>query len=57
MSTLIYTGSMMGTVISLPLTGLICDYWGWEAAFYSFGSLGLIWFVFWAWLVYDTPSK
>ena len=57
LSTLIYTGSMMGTVISLPLTGIICDTLGWEAAFYIFGALGIVWFFFWVLLVYDTPAK
>lgn len=57
LSTLIYTGSMMGTVISLPLTGYICDTLGWEAAFYIFGALGIVWFFFWVLLVYDTPAK
>ena len=57
LSTFIYAGSMMGTVVSLPITGLICDYWGWEAAFYAFGSVGVIWFIFWTIFVYDTPAK
>jgi ACS family sodium-dependent inorganic phosphate cotransporter-like MFS transporter 5 len=57
MSTFIYAGSMMGTVISLPMTGLICDYVGWEAAFYIFGSFGIVWFAFWTFLAYDTPAK
>ena len=57
LSTFIYAGSMMGTVVSLPLTGLICDYWGWEAAFYVFGAFGLVWFIFWTIFVYDTPAK
>jgi len=57
LSTFIYAGSMMGTVTSLPLTGLICDYWGWEAAFYSFGAVGIVWFIFWTIFVYDTPAK
>ena len=57
LSTFIYAGSMMGTVASLPLTGLICDYWGWEAAFYVFGAFGLVWFIFWTIFVYDTPAK
>ena len=57
LSTFIYTGSMVGTVVSLPITGIICDYLGWEAAFYVFGSLGLVWFVLWTFLVFDTPAK
>ena len=57
LSTFIYAGSMMGTVISLPITGLICDSLGWEAAFYIFGAIGVVWFVFWTFFVFDTPAK
>ena len=57
MATFIYTGSTLGTIVSLPLTGIICDYLGWEAAFYIFGSCGIIWFMFWAFLVYERPEQ
>ena len=57
LSTFIYTGSTLGTVLSMPLTGIICDYLGWEAAFYIFGSVGIVWFIFWAILIYDSPEK
>ena len=30
---------------------------GWESVFYVFGVLGLVWFLFWWWLVYDTPQS
>ena len=57
MATFIYTGSTLGTIVSLPLTGIICDYLGWEAAFYIFGSCGILWFIFWAFLVYERPEQ
>merc|ERR1739844_12986 len=57
MATFIYTGSTLGTIVSLPLTGIICDYLGWEAAFYIFGSCGIIWFIFWAFLVYERQEQ
>ncbi len=57
MATFTYAGSMVGTVTSLPLTGVICNYLGWEAAFYIFGSIGVVWFVFWCFLAFDTPAK
>ena len=56
LNTFVYTGSTLGTIISMPLTGIICDYLGWEAAFYIFGSCGIVWFIFWAFLVYETPE-
>ena len=57
LATFIYAGTMMGTVVSLPITGLICDTLGWEAVFYIFGSCGVIWFVLWSFLAFDSPDK
>ncbi|KAI8127992.1 hypothetical protein FF38_10281 [Lucilia cuprina] len=55
----VYAGSNIGTVISMPLTGWLCslDFMGgWPLAFYLFGIVGIIWFIFWMFLVYDKPS-
>ncbi|XP_023166495.2 putative inorganic phosphate cotransporter [Drosophila hydei] len=56
----VYAGSNIGTVISMPLTGWLCSQQflgGWPSAFYIFGLLGLVWFVCWMYLVYDKPSE
>lgn len=56
---LVYAGSNFGTIISLPLSGWLCDIdymGGWPLAFYIFGFLGIIWFLFWIVLIYDTPA-
>lgn len=56
----VYAGANFGTVVSLPLSGWLCslDFMGgWPLAFYIFGVLGLVWFAFWMWLVYDTPHS
>ncbi len=37
-----YAGSSFGTVISMPLSGYLCDALGWESVFYVFGALGLV---------------
>lgn len=55
----VYAGANFGTIISLPLSGWFCtlDFMGgWPLAFYVFGVLGIVWFVFWLLLVYDSPS-
>lgn len=55
----VYAGSNIGTVISMPLAGWLCSLefmGGWPLAFYVFGILGIIWFIFWMYLVYDKPS-
>lgn len=53
------SGANFGTVISLPLSGWLCslELWGgWPLAFYLFGSLGIVWYVFWLFFIYDTPA-
>ncbi|ESO83132.1 hypothetical protein LOTGIDRAFT_133858 [Lottia gigantea] len=55
-----YSGAQLGTVISMPISGLLCDYGfagGWPSVFYVFGALGCIWVFFWMFIVYDHPSK
>ncbi|XP_014215607.1 sialin [Copidosoma floridanum] len=57
---LVYAGANFGTVISLPLSGWLCslELWGgWPLSFYLFGSLGIVWYVFWLLFVFDTPAK
>lgn len=52
-------GAMFGSVITLPLTGLFCEYGpdgGWPAPFYFFGSLGVVWFLAWMLLVSEPPK-
>lgn len=42
----------------MPLTGWLCTlqtYGGWPLAFYVFGILGIIWFMVWLYLVFDSP--
>ncbi|XP_017486572.1 PREDICTED: sialin [Rhagoletis zephyria] len=56
---IVYAGSNIGTVISMPLAGWLCSLdflGGWPSAFYIFGLLGIVWFAFWMYLVYDKPS-
>ncbi|XP_012256645.2 sialin [Athalia rosae] len=56
----VYAGSNFGTVISLPVSGWLCslELWdGWPLAFYFFGGLGIVWYVFWLLFVYDTPAQ
>ncbi|XP_023373046.1 sialin [Otolemur garnettii] len=54
--TLSYAGAQLGTVISLPLSGMICYYMNWTYVFYFFGVLGILWFILWMWFVSDTPE-
>ncbi|XP_071038026.1 sialin-like isoform X2 [Parasteatoda tepidariorum] len=59
-STIIFTGNPFGNVIAMPISGLLSSasfLGGWPAVFYVFGGLGCIWFVFWSFLVYETPDR
>lgn len=51
-----YAGAQLGTVISLPLSGIICFYLDWTFVFYLFGIVGIIWYILWIWLVSETPE-
>ncbi|XP_022255305.1 sialin-like isoform X2 [Limulus polyphemus] len=50
-------GAMFGLLIAAPLTGAICKNLSWEYAFYIYGSLGCLWFVFWMWYVHNSPEE
>ena len=52
-----FSGSYVGTVIALPLSGLLAENCGWEWIFYVFGTIGLIWCAAWAWVVRDSPEE
>lgn len=59
-TTIIFTGAQIGTVITLPLAGFLCDsafIGGWPSVFYVLGIAGVIWFVLWALLVYEDPDS
>ncbi|XP_068248075.1 putative inorganic phosphate cotransporter [Palaemon carinicauda] len=60
MSAFVYAGSQFGTVVSLPICGLLCQsdfLGGWPSVFYVFGVLGLVWFIFWMLLISNTPES
>lgn len=54
------SGTAIGTVVTMPLAGYLCDgtFWGgWPSVFYLLGIAGCVWFVFWALLHYETPDS
>ena len=53
-----FAGTMVGTVITYPLGGFLCDsdfLDGWPAAFYLFGGIGLLWTLAWVFVAYESP--
>nr|XP_054756776.1 sialin-like [Lytechinus pictus] len=58
--TFTYAGAHFGTVLALPISGVLCNsefLGGWPSVFYVFGVFGVVWFIFWIALVHDTPDK
>ena len=57
--TFIYAGVQLGTVIAMPLSGILCDHGfagGWPSAFYVFGTAGCLWAFAWFALCHNSPS-
>ena len=55
---IIYTGSDVGIIVGMFLTGVLCDHGfagGWPSAFYVYGMVGCVWFVAWIFLCYNAP--
>ncbi|KAG5898933.1 hypothetical protein JTB14_007968 [Gonioctena quinquepunctata] len=57
LATIAFSGSYIGTVISMPLCSLLASSLGWESIFYVFGTVGLIWCLLWIVIVADSPEQ
>ena len=51
------SGIPLGTVFALLVTPVVVAHLGWQWAFYLFGSVGLIWFVFWQTQTASAPHQ
>ena len=51
------SGIAIGTIVGYIGTQMIIIYKGWELAFYIFGVIGLLWFIFWYRLISSYPSE
>ena len=56
-SSVVYGGTSLGTVLSLPTSGLIAGYLGWEWVFYIHGGLATFWLLLWAIFISDDPMS
>lgn len=50
------SGSNLGTVVTLPVSGILVKWYGWPTVFYFFGVLGILWSFLWFLMVTDSPS-
>jgi MFS transporter, ACS family, solute carrier family 17 (sodium-dependent inorganic phosphate cotransporter), other len=56
MASLAFAGNYAGTVVSMPLSGILANTLGWEYIFYIFGAIGVIWFAAWMVIVKKSPE-
>lgn len=56
-SSIIYAGTALGTVISMLMAGMLAEYFGWASIFYVMGGLSCVWLVLWIIFIQDSPSK
>ncbi|XP_025995967.2 putative inorganic phosphate cotransporter isoform X2 [Solenopsis invicta] len=59
MGAFVYAGAQFGTVVSMPLSGLLAawDFGGWPSIFYVFGIIGTIWCIAFLIWVYEDPEQ
>ncbi|XP_009134563.1 ascorbate transporter, chloroplastic isoform X1 [Brassica rapa] len=53
---LVYSGMYLGSVTGLGFSPMLIQKFGWPSVFYSFGSLGSIWFLLWLKYAYSSPK-
>ncbi|KAJ3680748.1 hypothetical protein LUZ60_015237 [Juncus effusus] len=54
---LVYSGMYLGSVTGLAFSPLLIHNFGWPSVFYSFGSLGTVWFTIWYKKAYSSPLE
>ncbi|XP_048512637.1 sialin [Athalia rosae] len=52
-----YLGSSVGAAITYPLSSTLISWWGWESVFYVTSVLGILWYIAWHYLAFDTPQE
>ncbi|GCB75520.1 hypothetical protein scyTo_0017355 [Scyliorhinus torazame] len=57
LATTSFCGSYAGAVVAMPLAGILVQYSGWSSVFYVYGSFGMVWYIFWLLVSYESPAK
>ncbi|XP_076275641.1 sialin-like [Rhynchophorus ferrugineus] len=57
MSSIVYAGTALGTVIFILVSGIIAGKMGWQYVFYIEGAVSAIWLVLWGILIADSPAS
>jgi ACS family sodium-dependent inorganic phosphate cotransporter len=53
---IVVSGATIGAPVGLMISGFLVEAYGWESAFYLFGTLGLLWAVYWLRNACDNPA-
>ena len=51
-----FAGNRIGLTLGIPFASVVLVNWGWEWVFYTTGSLGLFWIVWWLVVYRSSPS-
>ncbi|TSK19955.1 Vesicular glutamate transporter 2.1 [Bagarius yarrelli] len=57
LATTSFCGSYAGAVVAMPLAGILVQYTGWSSVFYVYGCFGLVWYMFWILVSYESPAE
>jgi sugar phosphate permease len=52
-----HAGSRLGGALTPAVAAVIMARYGWRAAFFAFGCLGILWSAVWHWYYRDTPAE
>ncbi|GAB1861750.1 Vesicular glutamate transporter 2 [Camponotus japonicus] len=52
-----FQGFSIGIGLTYPLCAFIIVHFGWRVVFYTTGSIGLVWCIFWYFCAFDTPAS
>ncbi|XP_031842266.1 sialin isoform X1 [Nomia melanderi] len=52
-----FQGFSFGIGITYPLCGFIIAHFGWRVVFYTTGTVGILWCLFWYFFAFDTPAS
>ncbi|KAG1676568.1 Vesicular glutamate transporter 2 [Nymphon striatum] len=50
------SGAYFGTVVAMPFSGFLNQYFGWRWIFYVYGGFGCLWFVIWHFTAAESPE-
>ncbi|CAH9138638.1 unnamed protein product [Cuscuta epithymum] len=54
---LVYSGMYLGSVTGLAFSPMLIHKFGWPSVFFSFGSLGTVWFALWHKMSHNSPLE